>query len=156
MRALKTPAGTPVLKKHVAPRVPFRGWLFGTSMGGLLALLMLLVFGDVHRRNSEAILDFAVEQEAIASGLAMGLSARLDRVRDAVLWAAGRASCQTPWTPQPSDPFFALQVADQPPVNREPREGQVALSVALDEKRRAYFLLSLSRLRSDLRQMDRP
>ncbi len=156
MRALKTPAGTPVLKKHVAPRVPFRGWLFGTSMGGLLALLMLLVFGDVRRRNSEAILDFAVEQEAIASGLAMGLSARLDRVRDAVLWAAGRASCQTPWTPQPSDPFFALQVADQPPVNREPREGQVALSVALDEKRRAYFLLSLSRLRSDLRQMDRP
>ena len=39
-----------MLKKHVAPRVPFRGWLFGTSMGGLLALLMLLVFGDVRRR----------------------------------------------------------------------------------------------------------
>lgn len=156
MRFMPNPALAGARAKIAAQRIPTRSWVIGGLMGGLLSLLLLLVFDDVKRRNGEALEDFAVEQEAIASGLAMGLRARLDRVRDAVLWAAERSRCQIPWTPQPSDPFFALQVAESPPSQAPAREGQIALSVAMDDKRRAYFLLSLSRLRSDLRELDRP
>ena len=119
-------------------------------MGGLLALLMLLVFGDVHRRNSEAILTLQ-EQEAIASGLAMGLSAR-PRSR-AGCGAVGREEpVVRPVDPTAQRSVFRTTSRGSAAHEPGPREGQVALSVALDENRRAYFLLSLSRLRSDLRQ----
>ncbi len=141
---------------HLPARIPIRGWMIGGLLGGLLLLLTLLVFGDVHRRHSEALEDFSVEQEALASGLAMGLRSQLESVRAAVLGAVERSDCQTQLQHSPSDSFWGLQVATEPLVVHSPTEGQVPLSIALDVKRRAYFSISLASLRTGLRQMDRP
>ncbi len=150
---LNTPS-SPTL--YFPGRIPIRGWWIGGLMGGLLLLLTLLVFGDVHRRHNEALEDFTVEQKAHANGLAMGLRAQLDSVRSAVLWAVERGDCQTNIRPSPNDPVLGLHVADSPPPSRAVADGQIPLSLAIDENRRAYFSISLQSLRSRLRELDRP
>ncbi|MFO0578827.1 MAG: HAMP domain-containing sensor histidine kinase [Polyangia bacterium] len=133
-----------------------RTWFIGAALITLLALLVLLVFTDVHRRHADAMADFALEQEALASGLASGLGARLDALREDTLWAAERMQLSEPALARPGAPLHALQISevDAPPVPSG--LGEVALSFTLGGRKRANLSVPLSSLRVGFRELEQP
>lgn len=133
-----------------------RTGFIGAVLSTLLALLVLLVFTDVHRRHADAMEDFALEQEALASGLASGLGARLEALREDALWAAERVQLSEPALARPGAPLDVLQIAevDAPPLPTSP--GEVALSFPLGGHKRADLSVPLSSLRVGFRELDQP
>ena len=137
-------------------RLPLRVWWVSGLTIVLLSLLVWLLFTDVHRRNTQALEDFAGAQETLASALAGGLAARLETVRQDVLWAAGQLDQPGPLPPRMADLRPSLQVVQDDATPPQVGPGTVQFALPLDHRRSAHFALSLSSLRDGLRELDSP